>query len=47
MWMIGLNCFGIIMFDECKMGIMFVSIYKKGKIGIVLCLGMLIYEVVK
>lgn len=45
--LIGLNCFGVIILGECKIGIMLGYIYKLGKIGIVLCLGILIYEVVK
>lgn len=45
--MIGFNCLGVIILDECKIGIMLGYIYKKGKVGIVFCFGILIYEVVK
>lgn len=44
--LIGFNCFGIIILGECKIGIMFGYIYQFGKVGIVLCFGILIYEVV-
>lgn len=43
---VGLNCFGVIMVEECKIGIMFGYIYKKGKVGVMSCSGILIYEVV-
>lgn len=46
MRLIGFNCSGVIMFEECKIGIMSGYIYKKGYVGVVLCLGILIYEVV-
>lgn len=46
MRLIGLNCLGVIMFEECKIGIMLGYIYKKGYVGVVFCLGILIYEVV-
>lgn len=36
----------MIIVDECKIGIMFGYIYKKGYVGVVFCLGILIYEVV-
>lgn len=45
--LIGLNCLGVIIFDVCKIGIMFGYIYKCGLVGVVFCLGILIYEVVK
>lgn len=45
--LIGLNCLGVIIFGECKIGIMLGYIYLLGKVGIVLCFGILIYEVVK
>lgn len=45
--MIGLNCLGVIILGECKIGIMLGYIYKLGKVGIVFCFGILIYEVVK
>lgn len=45
--MIGLNCLGVIIFGECKIGIMFGYIYKFGKVGIVFCFGIFMYEVVK
>lgn len=46
MLLFGLNCLGMIMLDELKIGIMLGYIYCKGCIGVVLCLGMLMYEVV-
>lgn len=45
--MIGLNCLGVIILGECKIGIQLGYIYKSGKVGIVFCFGILIYEVVK
>lgn len=46
MCFVGFNCLGVIILEECKIGIMLGYIYKKGYVGVVLCSGILIYEVV-
>lgn len=44
--LLGLNCLGILILEECKIGIMLGFIFKKGFVGVVFWFGMLIYEVV-